>query len=105
MQVKNQQGQWISADPISGTFVCNIGDMLKVQYKWSCCDRGKTFAFNPLDYFQSSWQLATLALDLQLSPGCRLIYFQWHVICFQVLLQKFACAAGLVKWLVSANPS
>lgn len=32
MQVKNQQGQWISADPIPGTFVCNIGDMLKVQY-------------------------------------------------------------------------
>ncbi|DBA89756.1 TPA: hypothetical protein ACH3X2_004633 [Trebouxia sp. C0005] len=32
LQVKNQQGQWISADPIPGTFVCNIGDMLKV---WS----------------------------------------------------------------------
>lgn len=44
MQVKNQQGQWISADPIPGTFVCNIGDMLKVQYKSSCCDRGRTHA-------------------------------------------------------------
>ena len=31
LQVKNQQGQWISADPIPGTFVCNIGDMLKVS--------------------------------------------------------------------------
>ena len=34
IQVKNQQGHWISADPIPGTFVCNIGDMLKVP---SCC--------------------------------------------------------------------
>ncbi|KAL3151731.1 hypothetical protein ABBQ38_012710 [Trebouxia sp. C0009 RCD-2024] len=32
LQVKNQQGQWINADPIPGTFVCNIGDMLKI---WS----------------------------------------------------------------------
>lgn len=30
LQVKNKQGQWINADPIPGTFVCNIGDMLKV---------------------------------------------------------------------------
>lgn len=30
VQVKNKQGQWINADPIPGTFVCNIGDMLKV---------------------------------------------------------------------------
>ena len=33
LQVKNQQGQWINADPIPGTFVCNIGDMLKVLDK------------------------------------------------------------------------
>ena len=33
LQVKNQQGQWIKADPIPGTFVCNIGDMLKVCAK------------------------------------------------------------------------
>ena len=33
LQVKNQQGQWINADPIPGTFVCNIGDMLKVPDK------------------------------------------------------------------------
>lgn len=33
LQVKNQQGQWINADPIPGTFVCNIGDMLKVPNK------------------------------------------------------------------------
>uniref|UniRef100_A0A7N2M0G8 Uncharacterized protein n=1 Tax=Quercus lobata TaxID=97700 RepID=A0A7N2M0G8_QUELO len=26
---RNQSGEWISAPPISGTFVCNIGDMLK----------------------------------------------------------------------------
>ena len=44
MQVKNQQGQWISADPIPGTFVCNIGDMLKVSctltadtHSGNCC--------------------------------------------------------------------
>ena len=32
VQVKNKQGQWINADPIPGTFVCNIGDMLKVGH-------------------------------------------------------------------------
>ena len=31
-QVKNREGQWINADPIPGTFVCNIGDMLKVKF-------------------------------------------------------------------------
>lgn len=31
LQVKNQAGQWIWADPIPGTFVVNIGDMLKVS--------------------------------------------------------------------------
>lgn len=30
MQVKNAKGQWITAAPIPGTFVCNVGDMLKV---------------------------------------------------------------------------
>jgi hypothetical protein len=30
LQVKNAAGQWISAPPVPGTFVCNIGDMLKV---------------------------------------------------------------------------
>jgi hypothetical protein len=28
--VKNAAGQWIDAPPVPGTFVCNIGDMLKV---------------------------------------------------------------------------
>ncbi|KAK9819032.1 hypothetical protein WJX74_007795 [Apatococcus lobatus] len=32
LQAKNSKGQWVSADPIPGAFVCNIGDMLKV---WS----------------------------------------------------------------------
>ncbi|XP_006855229.2 probable 2-oxoglutarate-dependent dioxygenase At3g49630 isoform X2 [Amborella trichopoda] len=32
LQVRNRSGQWIWAAPIPGTFVCNIGDMLKV---WS----------------------------------------------------------------------
>ncbi|EEC84158.1 hypothetical protein OsI_30529 [Oryza sativa Indica Group] len=32
LEVKNQSGEWIYAKPIPGTFVCNIGDMLKV---WS----------------------------------------------------------------------
>ncbi|KAG6558236.1 hypothetical protein Mapa_000419 [Marchantia paleacea] len=32
LQVKNEDGDWIWADPIPGTFVVNIGDMLKV---WS----------------------------------------------------------------------
>lgn len=31
-QVKNQSGEWIYAKPIPGTFVCNIGDMLKVFF-------------------------------------------------------------------------
>ncbi len=29
-QVKNAAGQWVAADPIPGTLVCNIGDMLRV---------------------------------------------------------------------------
>ncbi|KAI3834196.1 hypothetical protein MKX03_030003 [Papaver bracteatum] len=32
LQVRNQAGEWIWAVPIPGTFVCNIGDMLKI---WS----------------------------------------------------------------------
>ncbi|XP_077249982.1 homoarginine-6-hydroxylase 2-ODD-233-like isoform X2 [Tasmannia lanceolata] len=32
LQVRNRSGEWICAPPIPGTFVCNIGDMLKV---WS----------------------------------------------------------------------
>lgn len=31
LQVRNRSGEWISAPPIPGTFVCNIGDMLKVM--------------------------------------------------------------------------
>ncbi|XVF61230.1 hypothetical protein PTKIN_Ptkin08bG0113300 [Pterospermum kingtungense] len=31
LQVRNRSGEWISAPPIPGTFVCNIGDMLKVH--------------------------------------------------------------------------
>lgn len=30
LQVRNQAGEWISAPPIPGMFVCNIGDMLKI---------------------------------------------------------------------------
>ncbi|XP_058227925.1 probable 2-oxoglutarate-dependent dioxygenase At3g50210 [Rhododendron vialii] len=30
LQVRNKSGEWISAPPIPGTFVCNIGDMLKI---------------------------------------------------------------------------
>ncbi|CAK0785938.1 hypothetical protein CVIRNUC_009151 [Coccomyxa viridis] len=30
LQVKNARGEWISAAPIPGTFVCNIGDMMRV---------------------------------------------------------------------------
>ncbi|KAH0995804.1 hypothetical protein GBA52_019668 [Prunus armeniaca] len=29
LQVRNHSGEWISAPPVPGTFVCNIGDMLK----------------------------------------------------------------------------
>lgn len=32
LQVRNASGEWIWAVPIPGTFVCNIGDMLKI---WS----------------------------------------------------------------------
>ncbi|KAI4386673.1 hypothetical protein MLD38_004586 [Melastoma candidum] len=32
LQVRNLSGEWISAVPVPGTFVCNIGDMLKI---WS----------------------------------------------------------------------
>jgi isopenicillin N synthase-like dioxygenase len=31
-QVQNRSGEWIYATPIPGTFVCNIGDMLKVFF-------------------------------------------------------------------------
>ncbi|GAB2282639.1 hypothetical protein Dimus_017177, partial [Dionaea muscipula] len=30
LQVRNHSGEWICAPPIPGTFVCNIGDMLKI---------------------------------------------------------------------------
>ncbi|KAL7141431.1 hypothetical protein ABFS83_08G052100 [Erythranthe nasuta] len=30
LQVRNSNGEWISAVPVPGTFVCNIGDMLKI---------------------------------------------------------------------------
>ncbi|XP_021735036.1 probable 2-oxoglutarate-dependent dioxygenase At3g50210 isoform X2 [Chenopodium quinoa] len=30
LRVRNHSGEWIWAPPISGTFVCNIGDMLKI---------------------------------------------------------------------------
>ncbi|KAI4314990.1 hypothetical protein L6164_027844 [Bauhinia variegata] len=30
LQVRNLSGEWISAPPVSGAFVCNIGDMLKI---------------------------------------------------------------------------
>ncbi|XP_044469415.1 probable 2-oxoglutarate-dependent dioxygenase At3g50210 isoform X2 [Mangifera indica] len=30
LQVRNQSGEWISAPPLPGSFVCNIGDMLKI---------------------------------------------------------------------------
>ncbi|XP_073100599.1 homoarginine-6-hydroxylase 2-ODD-233-like isoform X1 [Elaeis guineensis] len=32
LEVRNRSGEWICAVPIPGTFVCNIGDMLKI---WS----------------------------------------------------------------------
>ncbi|KAL5987253.1 hypothetical protein ACLOJK_038415 [Asimina triloba] len=32
LQVRNRSGEWIWAVPIPGTFVCNIGDMLKPVY-------------------------------------------------------------------------
>ncbi|XAR57770.1 Aminocyclopropanecarboxylate oxidase [Bertholletia excelsa] len=37
LQVRNQSGEWISAPPIPGTFVCNIGDMLKLPKLSSLC--------------------------------------------------------------------
>ncbi|CAA7397768.1 unnamed protein product [Spirodela intermedia] len=30
LQVKNKSGEWIDVLPVEGTFVCNIGDMLKI---------------------------------------------------------------------------
>ncbi|OMP01945.1 hypothetical protein COLO4_11463 [Corchorus olitorius] len=32
IDVRNLSGEWISAPPIPGTFVCNIGDMLKTNF-------------------------------------------------------------------------
>jgi hypothetical protein len=32
LQVRNLSGEWIYAKPVPGTFVCNIGDMLKVSF-------------------------------------------------------------------------
>ncbi|XP_021301218.1 probable 2-oxoglutarate-dependent dioxygenase At3g50210 isoform X2 [Herrania umbratica] len=36
LQVRNLSGEWISAPPIPGTFVCNIGDMLKILSNGLC---------------------------------------------------------------------
>jgi hypothetical protein len=33
--VKTKDQKWIWVDPMPGTFVVNIGDMLTVQFKWS----------------------------------------------------------------------
>ncbi|KAJ0096910.1 hypothetical protein Patl1_28635 [Pistacia atlantica] len=30
LKVRNRSGEWISAPPLPGSFVCNIGDMLKI---------------------------------------------------------------------------
>lgn len=30
VQVKNARGEWITAAPVAGSFVCNVGDMLRV---------------------------------------------------------------------------
>ena len=30
LQVKTARGEWITAAPVPGTFVCNVGDMLRV---------------------------------------------------------------------------
>ncbi len=36
VQVKNARGEWITAAPVPGTFVCNVGDMLRVYSNGSC---------------------------------------------------------------------
>ena len=53
-QVKNREGQWINADPIPGTFVCNIGDMLKVKFAicLSCQSVLSTFVCNIGEMFK-----------------------------------------------------
>ena len=28
--MKNARGEWITANPVPGSFVCNVGDMLRV---------------------------------------------------------------------------
>ena len=30
LQVKNSAGAWVTATPIPGTFVCNVGDMMRL---------------------------------------------------------------------------
>jgi hypothetical protein len=35
LQVKNAAGQWITAAPLPGSFVCNIGDMAQVGRPYS----------------------------------------------------------------------
>jgi isopenicillin N synthase-like dioxygenase len=30
LQVKNAAGAWITAEPKAGTFVCNVGDMMRI---------------------------------------------------------------------------
>ncbi|XP_021275364.1 probable 2-oxoglutarate-dependent dioxygenase At3g50210 [Herrania umbratica] len=34
LEVRNLSGEWIAAIPIPGTFVCSVGDMLKLNYVW-----------------------------------------------------------------------
>lgn len=50
LQAKNSKGEWVSADPIPGAFVCNIGDMLKVP----------SWLTNPIQYTESYAQVISI---------------------------------------------
>ena len=64
LQAKNSQGKWVSADPIPGAFVCNIGDMLKASFwpaSWSESHNAAGLLFEGCG----------ASFALQLIAGCR----------------------------------
>ncbi|RXH75370.1 hypothetical protein DVH24_030091, partial [Malus domestica] len=59
LQVRNLSDEWISAPPVLGTFVCNIGDMLKTNFDtavepWTFAERRQAELRNSKELFMAN---------------------------------------------------